>query len=324
MKTPGQADRLAALDLGTNSILVLVMRREADGRLVEELEPCRITRLGENVNRTGELGAAPMARTLQAVEELLGHIPADTHGLGVAAATSAARDARNGETFLAACTTLIGGRPHLFSGQEEALTVFGGAVSDQAPDTYCVCLDIGGGSSEIAAGMPARCEQQSSLNLGCVRLAERFGLFSAASSATIREAAAAAAALIRPACEAIRPRLHAGGSATLLASGGTAATVATVLNQIVPFDRRRVHGVTLSLTAVSDWTERLLAMTAEQRLAVPGMPIDRAPVLPAGILILREFMRALGSDTVTVTTRGLRYGLVLRLNAGELAPTWQW
>jgi exopolyphosphatase/guanosine-5'-triphosphate,3'-diphosphate pyrophosphatase len=319
-----QGERLAALDLGTNSVLVLVVRREATGDLVEELEPCRITRLGEDVHRTGELGNAPMARTLKAVEELLRFIPVGTHGCGVAVATSATRDARNGSDFLASCAALIGGRPHLFSGHEEALTVFRGTVSDQARGCFCVCLDIGGGSTEIAAGWPARCELQSSLDLGCVRLAETFSLSTAATPATIRQATAAATQLIRPVGDAVRPRLHGSASATLLASGGTAATVATVIRQITPFDRRRVHGATLTLAAVSDCADRLLEMTPEERLAVPGLPADRAPVLPAGCLILREVMRVLEVETVTVTTRGLRYGLVLRLQAGELAPTWTW
>jgi len=315
----------AALDLGTNSILLLLTRADSSGRLVEELEACRITRLGESVAETGLLRAEAMMRTLVAVRDFLAHIPrGESSGVGVAVATSAARDAANGKEFLDACATLIGGKPLLFSGDEEAYTVFCGAASDQSADEFCVCLDIGGGSTEIAAGFPARCDLRTSLDIGCVRFAERFRLLEQAAPGQETLAREAAAKLLRPVCRQIRNHLPRGCPVRVIASGGTATTFAAVAHAVVPFERQRVHGLRLTEQTVSEWTERLLPLSSRDRACVPGLPEERAEVLPAGMLILSEVLRNLDCASVTVTTRGLRYGLALRLQNGELVPTWKW
>ncbi|MEI8078485.1 MAG: exopolyphosphatase, partial [bacterium] len=116
---------VAALDLGTNSFLLLLLRETASGALERVSEPCRIVRLGQGVDRTGRLTPEAIACGLQAIRELLAETSwAGTVGMGIAAATSAVRDAANREDFLVPCSELLGGRPVLLSGEDEARTVF--------------------------------------------------------------------------------------------------------------------------------------------------------------------------------------------------------
>jgi exopolyphosphatase/guanosine-5'-triphosphate,3'-diphosphate pyrophosphatase len=180
-KTASATPAVAALDLGTNSFLLLLLRETAGGALERVSEPCRIVRLGQGVDRTGRLAPEAIARGLRAIRELLAETAwAGTAGVGIAAATSAVRDAANRDEFLAPCAELLGGRPVLLSGDNEARTVFTGASSELAPGQAGVCVDIGGGSTELAAGFPGDYRAGLSVNVGCVRLAERFGLENAA------------------------------------------------------------------------------------------------------------------------------------------------
>ena len=317
MPTP---THIAALDIGTNSVVLLLLRRAADGTLHRVLEPARITRLGEEVAQTGVLKPQAVTRTLDAVAELLCELRQHAPGcVGVAAATSAVRDAANGPEFLDRCAEFLGGRPRLFSGHEEAGTMFLGATSDLAAGTPCLCVDIGGGSTELAAGTPGHCAFRSSVNLGCVRLGEAHHLFSQATSANIVAARHAAASLLR---EAWRGAAVPGSPLTVLATGGTATTFAAMAAGVAPFDPGLIHGRRFTAVCIDDWAERLLPLTPEERARHPGLSPDRAPVLPAGLLILAELLRLLGAPEAAVTTRGLRHGMCLRLLAGELPPTW--
>ncbi len=316
----------AALDIGTNSIKVLVAAPDGRGGLREQAEFCRTTRLGEGVDRTGRLQPAAMARTLAAMADLVASARAAAPACtGVAVATSAVRDAANGTEFLEACARLLGRAPQLITGDEEADTVFGGATSDQATGRACICIDIGGGSTELAAGRPERCEVRTSLALGCVRLGERFALLAAADAAAGAAARAAAATILAPACSGIAE--WRGSTATpvrLLVSGGTAATLGAICAGVAVSERERIHGLQCTEPDVTAWAERLLPLAPEVRAQTPGLPRERAAVLPAGLLILSEAMRGLRVTAVTITTRGLRFGLVLRLFHRELEPTWIW
>ncbi len=383
MTTP---QAVAALDIGTNSVVLLLLERQADGTLRRRLEPARVTRLGEDTARTGKLKPEAIERTLAAVAELMRTLhTAAPDCAGVAVATSAVRDAANGAEFLARCTEILGAPPRLLSGDEEADTMFLGAASDQPPGAHCLCTDIGGGSTELAAGTPGLCGFRTSLDLGCVRLAEAHHLFSRAAPADIAAARKTTVALLRKVCrgDAIlaspRTPLERGTAPvlfntkscgarrritrcqderatiacdlrnsavkekracgtlrgiqggrgrpplTVLACGGTATTFAAMATGVVPFDPERIHGMRFNGACIDGWAERLLPLSPEERAAHnPGLSPDRAPVLPAGLLILGEILRAFGAPEVSVTTRGLRHGLCLRLLAGELMPTWRW
>ena len=316
---------LAALDIGTNTVLLLLARSRPDGVIAEVQDFCRTTRLGEDTGRTGRLSPAAMERTLATVAEFFGRLSGiGGRGRGIAAATSAARDAANGAEFLERCAACIGGRPHLLSGEQEARTVFRGAASDQAAGQFVITIDIGGGSTEIAGGFADRCLYSTSLNLGCVRFGERFGLYEVPDAAAVAAARAATVALLAPVCAQVKAVVPAGTPWKVIASGGTATTYAAMHLGLVRYDARAVHGYVGSRAGLVQDLARLWSLPSAKRAELPGVTAGRAPVLPTGVMILEEALGLLGAAAVFVTTRGLRYGLALRLRDGELAPTWTW
>jgi len=318
-------DLLAALDLGTNTVLLLTCRERADGALAEQDELCRVTRLGQDFDATGRLADVAMRRTLAAVEEFAAQAAGGSaRGLAVAAATSAVRDARNRDAFLARCAQVLGRPPLVLSGADEALTIFRGATSDRPADAFVVNIDVGGGSTEMSAGFGSNCLHSASLPLGCVRFGERFGLFEVPEPGAADAARGAARELLAPACAEIRGTRPGASAAAVVVSGGAATTYAAMRLGLHDFDRVAVHGCTGRETDVADTVLSLLGMPSAERALLPGITPGRASVLPAGLLILSEALRLLDAAEFGVTTRGLRFGLLLRLRAGEIAPTWTW
>lgn len=318
------SELLAALDFGSNSVKILVAEPAAGG-FHEQLEATRVTRLAGSVARTGRLQPEAVRQTLAALDEFLHMIPAGSRGRGIAAATSAVRDAADGAAFLDQVAARLGAPPHLFSGHEEADTVFDAVAGGFPPGTPVVCVDAGGGSTEVAAGVPGACAFRTSLQLGCVRDGEHFALLEAATPTDALAAHASIRGRIVPAAaEVLRTRAPDAPPHHVVASGGTAASLARVLLRLPQFNREKIHGLRVTLQEIETLAARLLPMTCEQRRREPGMPFDRAAVLPTGLLILQETLRALGARELTVSCRGLRHGLLLRLLEGSLAPTWTW
>ncbi|MBN2449048.1 MAG: hypothetical protein JXR77_01585, partial [Lentisphaeria bacterium] len=274
-------------------------------------------------------------------------------GDGIAVATSAVRDARNGAGFLARCGEILGARPVLLSGREEASLCFRGAVSDLAPGLRVCHIDVGGGSTEVSAGAVGEPPTlAASVNVGCVRMAERHGLLDRAAEADLRRAEEEIAALLEPAlhrllergqkmtrAEAQSPQRKAKTGETepepprqttgrqalpVIASGGSATTFAAIRQALGEYSRERVHGYRTSLEEMTETLRALTGMTAAERARLPGMMPGREGVLPAGLLILCVFLRLVGSSRMRVSTRGLRYGLVQALAAGDRTATWSW
>ena len=314
----------AALDIGSNTVMTLAAQGAA-GRLREDEEWRASTRLGQGVDASGQLAPDAQERTLAAIAAQVAacrqRYPA---GLGVAVATSAARDAGNGPEFLARSAALIGGSPLLLSGEREALFTFRGIVSDLPRGRAVIHLDVGGGSSEITAGIAGgECQLAESANLGCVRLGERFGLLGVATPAALEPARQTIRTLLEPLCQRL-PGLAGLDRAGIILSGGSATTYAALQLGLAVYDAARVHAWPGRTADLDEMLPRLFAMTAADRAALPGVSVGRAPVLPAGLLILCEFLHLLGVDQFRVSTRGLRFGLVDALAAGDVEPTWRW
>jgi exopolyphosphatase/guanosine-5'-triphosphate,3'-diphosphate pyrophosphatase len=314
----------AALDIGSNTVMTLAAQGAA-GSLREDEEWRATTRLGQGVDATGRLAPEAQERTLTAIAAqsavCRSRYPS---GRGIAVATSAARDASNGREFLARSSALIGGLPRLLTGEEEARFTFRGIVSDVPRGRAVVHLDVGGGSSEITAGIAGEsCLAAESVNLGCVRLGERFDLLDTALPQAVAAARQAIRALLQPVCQRLQALAGVAGAGVIL-SGGSATTYAAMQLALPVYDARRVHTWPGRTADLDEVLPRLFAMTAAARAALPCVTAGRAPVLPAGMLILGEFLHLRGADEFRVSTRGLRFGLVEALAAGDIEPTWQW
>ncbi len=316
-----------ALDIGTNSILLLVCRSAADGTLEEVHEDIRMPRLGEKMAFNGGLleGKA-IERGLKAVEELLHSLPSGSHGQAVAAATSAIRDAGNRSLFLDTFAERFGGTPRLLSGEEEAETIFTGAASDMTrPPAMVINIDVGGGSTELALGEgPSNCRFSRSLDIGCVRFGERFDLYDTSSPARHMEVRAEIRRQVQDTADKIKQLLGRSDYHRVIASGGTATSFVEWREKLATYQPRRIHGFRAAENEVAKAAEELAAIPLSERKQSSFIDPGRAAVMPTGLLILSEILRCLQVDEFIVTTCGLRYGLVLRLNNRQLAPTFYW
>lgn len=275
--------RLAAVDLGTNATRLLVAD-VVDGEVVDVVRRSRITRLGEGVDARRLLLPAPIAR----VRNVLSDYRRELEELGaertLAVATSAVRDASNGEAFLGEIEWSYGFQTSLLSGDDEAALTLRG-VGPLAPGVLVV--DVGGGSTElITAGV------RRSLDVGSVRLTERFGADTEAAAAYVRE---------------LLPELDA--DRALGVDGTTAELAAIVGDRTVP--RARLAEVTRRLAA---------AASPEERRGLLVLEPERADVIVAGLTILREVLDRYEIELLTASDRDLLTGAVLLLADMPQAP----
>jgi exopolyphosphatase/guanosine-5'-triphosphate,3'-diphosphate pyrophosphatase len=298
------AARWATIDVGTNTVLLLVAERR-EGALAPILERAEITRLGRGVDATGRLDAAAMAETVA----VLASFALDARRLGAevvaSVATSAARDAANGADFFAAAREAAGLVPEVIAGEEEARLVYASAWRDFGPGSLAV-LDVGGGSTEFTAGDGPEPRARTSLQVGAVRLTERHVRHDPvlpAEVAAIRSAAAGALAPLSRLAAEVR-------AARLVGVAGTVTTLEAVKQALPAYDAARVHGATLTLAETDALVERLASLTVAARAALPGMEPKRADVILAGAVVIAEALRATGFDRVVVSDRGVRWGLL--------------
>jgi exopolyphosphatase / guanosine-5'-triphosphate,3'-diphosphate pyrophosphatase len=293
--------RVAAIDIGTNSTRLLVADVE-DGRIAAEIERLlTITRLGDRVDELGRLADESMER----VERCVTGYASRASELGaeqpLAVATSAVRDASNGEEFLRTLEARCGVRTRLLSGEEEARTTLRGVASGRELGEPVVVCDIGGGSTELIAGQGNDVAFAVSLDMGCVRMSERHLHADPPGDEAIAALRAEGGRMLPTGV----PR------GALIGVAGTVTTLATIdlgLDREIP---ERIDGHVLSLGTVEDELRRLAALRLAQRREVRGLMPARAPTIVAGAAILAELMTRLGADELSVSERDILHGAAL-------------
>lgn len=306
------AGPVAAIDIGTNSVLLLIAERRG-GALVALEEHATITRLGENVDKARRLEDAAVARTLACLEHYGARIRACGCTRVDATGTSAMRDAAGGERFREAAGRLLGVEPRVISGAEEArLTFFGGLSAVPVPAGPVVVFDIGGGSTEIIRGEidaagHARVDAAISLDIGSVRLTERHVRSDPPTPAEIAAVGEDVARELARAPSAER--------AALVGVAGTVTTLAAIARSVDPYDASRIHGAELRDDEIFEVAERLARLPLAQRVKLPGLSPKRADVIVAGATLCATVLRKSGARSLWVSDRGVRWGL-----AEELAP----
>lgn len=274
---------VAALDCGTNSTRLLVL--DDEGAVLAR--KMRITRLGEGVDATGELAEAAVARTL----EVLRAYRTEMDRLGVdrarLAATSAARDARNGGAFLAEAEAVTGVPAELLSGEEEGQLSFAGATRDlDQPLGDVLVVDIGGGSTELAVDVGGSVRAHS-MQVGCVRLTERFLRDDPPTSAQLASAAEHVDLAIKAARDAL-PVLAEPRARSVVGLAGTVSTLAALDLHLEHYDEATLHHHWLSLDAIRRWLELLSTESTPARRERIGMAPGREDVIVAGVLVLER------------------------------------
>jgi len=305
-------NRVAAIDCGTNSIRLLIAEPAGDGTLVDVAREMRIVRLGQGVDRTGRLAPEAIARTREALVDYAQLI--DEHGASAVrmVATSATRDAANRDEFTTMVHRVLGAEPEVITGAEEAALSFAGAVAGLPGAASPVLVaDIGGGSTELVLGNGELAAH--SMDIGCVRMTERHLRADPPSKAQI----AATVADVRAAIEVAARDVPIAQAATFVGVAGTVTTLAAIVHGMPSYDPAAIHGSTMTAAEVADVTARVLAMTHEQRAALPVMHPGRVDVIGGGALILRELVAAAGVSSVVASEHDILDGIAAGLSAGS-------
>jgi exopolyphosphatase/guanosine-5'-triphosphate,3'-diphosphate pyrophosphatase len=305
--------RVAAIDIGTNTVLLLVAEEITTGgapQLRPILERATITRLGQGVDASGELAADAVARTLACLETYSHEIAAAGVERVALVGTSAMRDARGGAELRGRIASMFGAEARVLTGEEEASLTFAGAVGGlglagegQRPRPREVAVfDVGGGSTEVVIGSAqskGAPRFSRSFDIGSVRLTERCG----ERIADIESAVRAALGALPPLPSAEPP----------VGVAGTVTTLAAVSMGLVPYDGARVHGHVMPASEVKRVVRELAEMDIATRRRVPGMEPARADVIVAGGVIVQTLLTLWKSDSLVVSDRGVRWGLAERL-----------
>jgi exopolyphosphatase/guanosine-5'-triphosphate,3'-diphosphate pyrophosphatase len=300
--------RIAALDIGTNTVLLLVADRQADGSLLPVAERATITRLGQDVDRTHRLASAAVERTrtcLESYASSLHELHAERVGV---VGTSAMRDSEGGRELRDYVRSLLGVDVRVLTGVEEARLTFRGALSGLAMNTSreVAVFDVGGGSTEVVVGKFAAGEPivsfADSFDVGSVRLTERHG----EDWLAIRRATRNAFASVPPLPSDRSP----------VGVAGTMTTLAAVSLGLTTYEGTRVHGHSMSVEELEKVVGRLASLDVESRRRVPGMEPGRADVIVAGGFLAIALMSHWQARAVEISDRGVRWGLAEELAAG--------
>ncbi|WP_437579194.1 Ppx/GppA phosphatase family protein [Sorangium sp. So ce887] len=306
---------VAAIDIGTNSVLLLIAERRG-GELVALVERATITRLGQGVDAARALAPEAVERTLAC----LARYGEELRSLGVervdAVGTSAMRDAAGGEEFIARARGLIGVAPRVISGPEEAELTYAGALTglDLPAQGPRIVFDVGGGSTEIIVGSAGGAvEGAVSLDIGSVRLTERHIRADPPAGEELEAVRADARAAL-----ATVPAVPLLAAPTLVGVAGTVTTLAALVRDVVPYDGARVHGGRVSGAEVVAITSRLASLPLAERRQLPALDPARADVIVAGSVLIEEILawasRLAGAPVDLIASdRGVRWGLAERL-----------
>jgi len=300
---------VAAIDCGTNSTRLLIAR--GDGSTVDRR--MQITRLGEGVDRSGSLSPGAIERTLSVLREYRAAM--DRQGVSRirAIATSAVRDAGNAAGFLEPARRVIGSEPRVLTGDEEGKLSYRGATSELPADAGpWLVVDVGGGSTELVTSTPAGIDAVS-LDVGCVRVTERWLVSDPPAPAELDAARRHVTQLVRGAADQ-HPAFAA--ACGLVGLAGTVSALTMLVLGLASYDREAVHHAHLRRADVSELLDALARLPVAERRRRRGMERDRADVLVGGSLVLDSVMDVLGFDRLTVSESDILDGIVAELLEG--------
>jgi exopolyphosphatase / guanosine-5'-triphosphate,3'-diphosphate pyrophosphatase len=305
---------IAAIDIGTNSLHMVVVKIEATlpsfTIIAREKETVR---LGDRNLVTGELKPEVMIKAIAC----LGRFKTLADSLGVnsivAVATSAVRESPNGKDFLHQVETQVGLSVDLISGPEEARRIYLGVLSGmEFNNKPHIIIDIGGGSTELILGDSEEPRSLTSTKVGAVRLTGELVNSDPISETEFKYLQAYARGMLERSVEEMQGKLKIGDSPQLIGTSGTIETIATIHAReklgLVP---STLNGYQFSLQDLRIWVNRLRKMTNVERAAIAGMPEKRSEVILSGAVILQEAMTLLGVQSVTVCERSLREGVIV-------------
>jgi exopolyphosphatase/guanosine-5'-triphosphate,3'-diphosphate pyrophosphatase len=299
------ARRFAVLDVGTNSVKFHVGERRADGAWTTVVDRSEITRLGEGLAETGRLGEEPIRRTVDAIADMAAEAERDGVEATAAVGTAGMRAAPNRDELVDAVQERCGVRIEVISGEEEARLAYVAATGALrlGPGPSLV-FDTGGGSSQFTFGHDGQVDERFSVDVGAVRFTERFGLDGAVSEAVVAEAKQAIAQDLSRLDGHETPGM-------VIGLGGANTNLAAVKHGLATYDADVVQGTVLDRAELDRQIELYRTRTADERRDIPGLQPQRAEVILAGACVIRTVLEQVGAESLTVSDRGLRHGLLL-------------
>ena len=302
-----QNNLYASIDIGTNSMLLLIAEYRND-RFHPIHNEVEITRLGQEVGKTGRLHPDAMERTFDTLKKY--REICNEHGVktAVIGGTSAMRDAANGEEFIQRVKTELGWNIRILTGDDEAQLIFLATRKEFADLTdNLLVVDIGGGSTEFIFGNIQGFEFARSLDIGTVRFTESMIKNDPPEEAELHEVSGA----IHEQLIAELNDLHISAKdTTLIGVAGTVTTLLAVEKEMETYIPEQIHKQPLTLRQIDHLLEKFCSLPLEQRKQIPGLQSKRADVIIMGTLIQMEIMDYFGFDRLLVNDRGVRYGLL--------------
>tara|TARA_B100000575_G_scaffold294677_1_gene313124 strand:- start:13048 stop:13959 length:912 start_codon:yes stop_codon:yes gene_type:complete len=299
----------ASIDIGTNSVLLLIAEQTEKGLQVLE-EAQRLPRLGSMVDSNGLLAKESMYKVLVVLSEYVGIIQKygdEVLTKTVVTATSAVRDAANKQEFLALVKETFGFQVLILSGEDEAKYTYLGAISQTKVESDSIMIvDIGGGSTELAVGNSTNLLRGISINMGCVRFNERFLLHNPPRQEEIRECRRSIEALLHA------TQLHFPSHTQIVAVSGTATSLAAIDQQLFHYKSSGINNYRLNTDKLATIIRLFSIHTFQYLLELhPEVMKGRVDVFLSGLLILEEVLRYTRAEEFVVSTGGIRHGILL-------------
>jgi len=308
--------RLAAIDIGTNTVLLCVADRGPSG-LRTVIDRSIISRLGQGLDRSGVLDPAAIERTLAALERHAAEAAAAGAAYTAAVGTAALRDARNADRFLEEAKRRTGIEVEVIPGEEEAALAFEAVARGREEEGALdggrlLVIDIGGGSTEFIAGEGRHVDWVRSLDIGSVRLTERLLI----NDPPLAGQLDSLGAYVRRALASL-PDPPGLGPIDLVGIAGTSTTLAAMKAGLRAYDAEAIRRTPVTIADLDALIAQLAQLSSAERLALAGLEPGREDVILAGALIAREGMARFGAGTMRVSDRGVRHGVIYRMAARE-------
>ncbi len=297
----------AVIDLGTNSVLLLIGKIAADKRVEALHHEFRVTRIGEGLQLTGRLADNAINRTIKVLDEYLRIIKRFKPERVKLIATAALRIASNSEDFKQRVEKELGIRTEIISSEDEAKYGYLGVLDGLTHvNDKILVMDVGGGSTEVTLGEKDRIHNYQSLSIGVVTLREIMGMKDTLCSGDRLKAIA----YIKLKMEELNFLGDIEGDINFVATGGTMSSIAAIREKMTEYDPLKINGYRLSRDGIWKMFYTLNGMTIEERKNLPGLESGREDVILYGLLIYLTMLELRKIDTVNVSDRGIRYGML--------------
>ena len=301
---------VAAIDCGTNSIRLLIASAGSDGRLVEQARELELVRLGEGVDATGAFRPDALERTFAACRSFAAMVEQHDCDQVRFVATSAARDVSNRNAFFTGVRQALGVDAEVIDGTEEARLSFAGAMSGvQVSDEPVLVIDCGGGSTELVLGRGTGIDSQVSINIGSVRLRERF----LHDDPPTVEQIDAARKYVRETLASCPVDVAA--ARTVIGGAGTVTSLSAIEQGLTEYDRAKVHRSVLTVGQISELAGKLLSSTVDEVEQMGPLKRRRAEVLCGGALIIDEICCLATAGRLVVSETDILDGMALAMLA---------